>query len=59
MKQLKNSAWLRCPQCGKEFNCLPEWVYNDIWWNSKRKFFCSYGCLTRYRKERDGAREKK
>ena len=59
MIKFQNNAWVRCPQCGKEFNRLPEWVYNDTWWNSRRKCFCSYGCLMRYRKERYEAREKK
>lgn len=59
MSKFQNNAWLRCPQCGKEFNRLPEWAFQDTWWNSRRKCFCSYGCLTRYRKERADAMENK
>lgn len=44
----------KCPHCGKEFTTYNQhaWVYTE-WVKRNKSLFCSYKCLTEYRKDKN------
>lgn len=64
-KVLRQGRYKKCFRCGKEFYIpigrIEEYAYKKKTRGSygRERFFCSWGCLSEYRKEKEQGRTKK